>query len=223
MQQRFIALWLFVISSAMALSPAVGQTPSSGAAPHKPRKVARAPVAPRVLPDCDFGRAHGSRIQRARLGAPPVDVMATHCSDNDGPLDAYVIDMRTSRGDPWLKVSIQSSIAEKDFSFAFLDLTGDGLPDLVVPTAQAGAGPYAATDLYKFDPQQRTFRRDEKFPGISWPSIAQTKGCAVFEERADRDTYVATRFCRNAESGDWVRIKSCNLVDRESCPKALLW
>jgi len=149
--------------------------------------------------------------------------MATHCSDNDGPLDAYVIDIRTSHGDPWLKVSIQSSIAEGDLDFAFLDLTGDGLPDLVVQTARVGAGPFASTDLYEFDPRQRTFRRDEKFPGISWPSIAQTRGCVVFEEHADRDTYIATRACRNAESGDWVRIKSCSLAKDESCPKVLLW
>lgn len=208
---------------ALALIPAVGQSPSGESISRKRAKVATAPFAQRVLPDCDFERTSRSKVQRALLGSPPVEVVANHCDDYDAPTRAYVIDMRTSGGAPWLKLSVPSNLGEEVFNFAFADVTGDGLPDLVVSTMHVGSGPYVAVDLYEFDPQQVTFRRDDRFPGASWPALARTKGCVIFEERAGPGTYIASRVCRNAESGKWVHTKSCDTIKDSSCPKALMW
>jgi len=192
----------------------------------QPIKKARGPVQPpRPLPDCSFTDSEEAtrHMQRVSQPADMTEVVVISCplDDTRYPDQSYLLDIRYGSGEVLQKLVVQSPLSAEMFSASLLDATGDGYLDLIVSTDIAGGGPYVEFDLYVYDPEAKSFRRDPSFAGTSAPALARTKGCVVTEFRAGPGAYVATRSCFDTQSNQWRSVESCSVVPDDGCRKRL--
>jgi hypothetical protein len=204
-----------VLASAFAISlSAVGQVPA------KAPKKARGPFVERSLPGCDEEFSTGVSLKRARLPLNGEELVAVMCRDYDAPTTSYIIDIRTSEGRPWLRASVPTDATAEYFAFQFVDHTGVGVPDLVVPIANPWH-PYTPTIMFLLDPIQRKLLKVDSYPGESWPVQTGTVGCIVTFWRFGPKEDIASRYCWRDRKQAWELERSCNSIVEQGCEKAL--
>ena len=204
---------LLAATFALSLS-AIAQVPA------KAPKKAKGPFVERSLPGCDEEFSTGVSLQRARLPLNGPELVAAMCRDYDAPTPSYIIDIRTSGRMPWLRASVPTDATPEHFEFQFVDHTGIGVPDLVIPTANPWH-PYAPTTMFLLDPIQRKLLKVDSYPGESWPEHTGTVGCFVTFWRFGPKEDVASRYCWRVRKQAWEVERSCNSIAEQGCEKAL--
>lgn len=204
-----------LLAAAFAISHlAIAQAPARSMKRHK------TPYVERKLPGCDDIFSSAETLKHARLPSGGPELLVAMCPDYEGPTPSYIVDIRTTAKEPWLRASVPSDATAESFEFQFVDHTGDGVPELVVPIANSW-GPFAPTAMYRIDLAARKLLKVESYPGESWPERTGTAGCFVTSWKYGFNANSASRYCWRDGSQAWELEQSCDPAAQQGCEKGL--
>jgi len=145
--------------------------------------------------DFDLGNGRGS----ASISVDPEDLKGKNLGDADRPIVKIVdINLTFTHQGTVKTIPVSIFLNPEAFGIQFIDATGDGYTDFLVPEDK-GWGPFYSYQLFIYSDEDATFHRDDSLPfGDADISLSQRPGCVMMEAReghAPYFEYVKREYC----------------------------